>query len=80
MKKDCPETDEGQGKRKFNREDNRNDWDDSNFEKKKKKKMEFPLKSAFKRNKDKRSDRRNNFFDAKGDGGSSDDYSSANMI
>ena len=42
--------------------------------------MEFPLKSAFKRNKDKKSDRRNNFFDAKGDGGSSDEYSSANMI
>ena len=80
VKKDCPENAEGQGKRKLNREDNRNDRDDSNFEKKKKKKMEFPLKSAFKRNKDKKSDRRNNFFDAKGDGGSSDEYSSANMI
>ena len=42
--------------------------------------MEFPLKSAFKKNKDKRPDKRNNFFDAKGDGGSSDEYSSANMI
>ena len=80
LMKDCPENDEGQGKRKFNREDNRNDRDDFKFEKKKKKKMEFPLKSAFKKNKDKRSDKRNNFFDAKGDGGSSDEYSSANMI
>ena len=42
--------------------------------------MELPLKSAFKRNKDKKPDRRNNIFDAKGDGGSSDKYSSANMI
>ena len=33
-----------------------------------------------KKNKDKKSDRRFNFFDAKGDGGSSDEYSSANMI
>ena len=73
----CPENDEGAGKRKVNREESRNDRDDSKFEKKKKKKAEFPLKSALKRNKDKKSDRRQNFFDSRGEGGSSEDeYSS----
>ncbi len=49
--------------------------------KRKRKKAEFPLKSALKRNKEKKSERRQNFFDARGEVGSSeDDYFSANMI
>ena len=42
LKKDCPENDEGQGKRKFNREDNRNHRDDSNFAKQKEEKDGIP--------------------------------------
>jgi Zinc knuckle len=58
LQRDCPENDEESGKRKIDHEETRSIRDGSSAEKKRNKKSHFPLKSALKKNKEKKSERR----------------------
>ena len=73
----CPEA--SAEKKKDSRERNRDERDDSAFEKKRNKKDTFPLKSGMKK-RDKKKERRSTFFDSNGDGEDNSDGSSVMMI